>query len=134
MALIKCAECTNEVSDSAVSCPKCGAPVKSIPTQTGPSCPFCKTSISEGAEVCKECGAQKGYVQASGNVYGKKRTIWWGIAVPIILGVVLSLFGSLIHPYFGLFILIVMLIPVLFSIRALNRGKIWFRSSNIFNQ
>jgi len=27
MALIKCAECNNEVSDRASSCPKCGAPL-----------------------------------------------------------------------------------------------------------
>lgn len=31
MALIKCAECGNEVSDSAASCPKCGAPVARAP-------------------------------------------------------------------------------------------------------
>lgn len=28
MALIKCSECGNEVSDQANSCPKCGAPLK----------------------------------------------------------------------------------------------------------
>lgn len=27
MALIKCSECGNEVSDKAASCPKCGNPV-----------------------------------------------------------------------------------------------------------
>lgn len=27
MAMIKCAECNNEVSDKASSCPKCGAPL-----------------------------------------------------------------------------------------------------------
>jgi uncharacterized membrane protein YvbJ len=27
MALIKCTECGNEVSDKATSCPKCGAPI-----------------------------------------------------------------------------------------------------------
>lgn len=27
MALIKCSECNNEVSDKAISCPKCGAPI-----------------------------------------------------------------------------------------------------------
>jgi DNA-directed RNA polymerase subunit RPC12/RpoP len=27
MALIKCHECGNQVSDNAVACPKCGAPV-----------------------------------------------------------------------------------------------------------
>lgn len=28
MALIKCIECENEVSDKAKTCPKCGAPVE----------------------------------------------------------------------------------------------------------
>lgn len=27
MALIKCGECGNEVSDKAAACPKCGAPI-----------------------------------------------------------------------------------------------------------
>ena len=27
MALIKCPECGNEVSDKALSCPKCGFPI-----------------------------------------------------------------------------------------------------------
>ena len=27
MSLIKCSECNSEVSDKAVSCPKCGAPI-----------------------------------------------------------------------------------------------------------
>lgn len=30
MALIKCTECGNEISDKAVSCPGCGAPVKEV--------------------------------------------------------------------------------------------------------
>jgi ribosomal protein L7/L12 len=29
MALIKCPECSNEVSDKAAACPKCGYPIKS---------------------------------------------------------------------------------------------------------
>lgn len=28
MALIKCPECGNEISDKAYSCPKCGCPIK----------------------------------------------------------------------------------------------------------
>ena len=28
MAIIKCPECQNEVSDKASSCPKCGCPIK----------------------------------------------------------------------------------------------------------
>ncbi|MDB6040693.1 MAG: Zinc-ribbon protein [Verrucomicrobiales bacterium] len=35
MALIKCPECSNDVSDKASSCPKCGYPIQSaIPLQT----------------------------------------------------------------------------------------------------
>ena len=30
MALIKCTECGNEVSDKATSCPKCGAPIAGL--------------------------------------------------------------------------------------------------------
>lgn len=30
MALVKCAECGNEVSTSAASCPKCGAPSPTV--------------------------------------------------------------------------------------------------------
>ncbi len=30
MALIKCEECNNEVSDKAATCPKCGAPILNI--------------------------------------------------------------------------------------------------------
>lgn len=32
MALIQCQECTNEISDKAAACPKCGAPLKSPPS------------------------------------------------------------------------------------------------------
>ena len=36
MALIKCSECGNQVSDKATACPNCGAPVAA-----GPQCPEC---------------------------------------------------------------------------------------------
>lgn len=31
MAIIKCKECGAEISDKAVTCPKCGAPLQEIP-------------------------------------------------------------------------------------------------------
>jgi len=33
MALINCPECNSEVSDKAISCPKCGCPIASPSTQ-----------------------------------------------------------------------------------------------------
>lgn len=35
MALVKCRECKAEVSSKAAACPKCGAPIKSVPKQYG---------------------------------------------------------------------------------------------------
>ena len=32
MAIIKCLECTNDVSDKASACPKCGAPLSATPS------------------------------------------------------------------------------------------------------
>lgn len=52
MALIKCYECGAEISESAESCPKCGAPnVKPI------ICPDCGKSVSGKASICPNCGA-----------------------------------------------------------------------------
>ena len=36
MALIKCSECGNDVSDKANSCPKCGAPINVAVSQVQP--------------------------------------------------------------------------------------------------
>jgi hypothetical protein len=33
MALIQCPECSNDVSDKATSCPKCGCPLQPAPSQ-----------------------------------------------------------------------------------------------------
>ncbi len=37
MALIKCSECDNDVSDKAAACPKCGAPVAGVKSKAAPS-------------------------------------------------------------------------------------------------
>lgn len=53
MALIKCLECGHEVSDKAVSCPKCGCPIlrtKQI------ICSECGSNISQADEFCPKCG------------------------------------------------------------------------------
>ena len=36
MALIKCTECENQISDKAVACPKCGNPIASVEEITAP--------------------------------------------------------------------------------------------------
>lgn len=71
MALIKCAECGNEISEYSESCPHCGCPTnktKEIITQrikTLPDnikCPVCRTVnnsdfLRKNNAKCKACGA-----------------------------------------------------------------------------
>ena len=51
MALIKCEECGQMVSDKASACPHCGCPVK-MPMV----CPECGEAVTEGDSYCQKCG------------------------------------------------------------------------------
>jgi len=46
MALIKCPECSNEVSDKAIACPKCGYPLQPA-AQPQPSDPALQAQIKQ---------------------------------------------------------------------------------------
>ena len=119
MALIDCKECSNQISDTAASCPKCGA---AVPKTIGPDeeqCPHCMSIVSNNAWVCAGCGAKKGYTHNRGNVYGKVATIIWGIIVPII--------GTMVFPPIGL-----IFIPIaLFCIYRLIRGPVWYQMTSV---
>lgn len=52
MALIKCEECGQMVSDKASACPHCGCPVKAPMV-----CPECGETIAEGDIYCQKCGS-----------------------------------------------------------------------------
>jgi RNA polymerase subunit RPABC4/transcription elongation factor Spt4 len=52
MALIKCFECSKEISDTAKSCPHCGA-------GRSRECHECYERISEDLETCPNCGAPR---------------------------------------------------------------------------
>ena len=55
MALIKCNECGQTMSDKANVCPNCGAPVIKIST-----CSECGKELPAGAKACPACGAPVG--------------------------------------------------------------------------
>ena len=55
MALIKCNECGQTMSDKASVCPNCGAPVTKIST-----CSECGKELPAGAKACPTCGAPVG--------------------------------------------------------------------------
>ena len=54
MALIKCTECGQEISDAAEACPKCGAPqdLAARPVK----CPDCGTMVPGTVDACPKCG------------------------------------------------------------------------------
>lgn len=47
MAIINCSECHKEISDKAFSCPNCGAPTTTSPTQQKPD-----------PNACEKCGTR----------------------------------------------------------------------------
>ena len=55
MALIKCSECGQMVSDKAEACPHCGCPVEEPMT-----CPECGQAVNEGDAYCLKCGCPLG--------------------------------------------------------------------------
>lgn len=54
MALIKCSECGNMISDKSESCVHCGAPIELKENLI--SCPECSALIDDTAERCPMCG------------------------------------------------------------------------------
>ena len=84
MALIECKDCKNQISDSAESCPKCGAPVAKTIGVDETQCPHCMTVISKKASTCPSCKAVKGYMYDSRfGVMGKTAVKFWHIILPI---------------------------------------------------
>ena len=64
MAIIKCKECNEEMSDKAKFCPKCGAENTII------FCPECGKKLSSKALMCPSCGYYFKNVGGKGNAYG----------------------------------------------------------------
>lgn len=60
MAIIKCPECNNDVSENAISCPNCGCPINDENTEKGnvkiKYCPECGQELEFGKTLCKNCG------------------------------------------------------------------------------
>lgn len=65
MALIKCVECGNQISDKSSSCPNCGCPtsesLKQIEKENHKEnlmykCPICQKEFKDGTLKCDLCG------------------------------------------------------------------------------
>jgi uncharacterized membrane protein YvbJ len=76
MALIKCTECDNEVSDKASACPKCGAPIEKVQEQ-------------KSVEAEKKSRPQNTTAQTN-----DKKISTWKILIPVVI-VILGAFAFL---------------------------------------
>lgn len=131
MALIKCYECGNEISDAAASCPKCGAPVATNPEtvaqptveSVGLQCPFCMNAVHEDALTCGNCGAEYGYYDGRRVYSGKWTVIGFGIILPIFITILVLSWNE----FAGAIVGIIMLIVVIRSAYQVIRGKRWWK-------
>jgi len=74
MSLIKCPECSKEISDKAVSCPNCGMPldnfnIKLNKIESNLKYPVLPNDLSISSQIVNWAGntAIKGYYENSGN-------------------------------------------------------------------
>ena len=151
MALIKCPECNNEVSDKASACPKCGAPLTaSNPTQSsekitdGIKCPFCKHQLEASAITCGFCGAEYGYYNSKNRQVSSTlnfKTIFTfmvGSCISTVVLIGLSLWfqsrRSILALFSGMGVLFSLML-IFFSVLALintlamkAKGKNWWKT------
>lgn len=72
MAIIRCPECREKVSDKADSCPHCGAPISRL------VCIYCGAPISSRDVRCSKCGKTLGNAKNKGSALldsASKKTI-----------------------------------------------------------
>src|SRR5690242_1893112 len=58
MALIKCSECGNDVSDKAAACPKCGNPIATVHAQAPAAVAITEVPVTAIEQTGKEYKAQ----------------------------------------------------------------------------
>lgn len=66
MALIKCEECGQMVSDKAIACPHCGCPMQSQNESVNP-CPECGQTLPKMVSICPNCGCPVEKMNESSN-------------------------------------------------------------------
>lgn len=75
MALVKCVECGNMVSERASACVKCGCPIQFI-LNSQERCPKCGSPIDSNNTICTNCGyllKLKKMQNGSGNIVAPKQ-------------------------------------------------------------
>lgn len=100
MAMIKCPECGQDISDKAQKCVNCGHPLEHIENKTK-KCPECGKDIDNNAVECPFCGCpieenirenNISYNKNKKKPYGKIMAI--GAAIIVIIAIAFSLGGN----------------------------------------
>lgn len=95
MAIIKCPECGQSVSDQAEQCPKCGFPIHTNLIK----CPECGKEVSRNVDKCPFCGFPiKEVEEKDAETKKKKKTITIvsiiAVAIVLIAGICFFIFHS----------------------------------------
>lgn len=134
MALVKCIECGNSVSDKANSCPKCGCPIADVQYNNykinpaaETTCPHCKTLIDNSARVCKGCGAVKGYLYSRTSGVQGIFTVLAGLIGALLLTFALITDRSFMQKDGSGVVILLPMSVVVWLVWKLFRGPYWFR-------
>lgn len=93
MALIKCSNCGEEISDRARKCPKCGCIIQK--PKVTKICEECGTELEDGTKICPKCGCPVPASDAEKKRKKKKNTII--ITASIITVILLIVVAVCIH-------------------------------------
>ena len=100
MALVGCAECGNQVSDKATSCPKCGAPLAAqLHAASDPQNALLFADPRSGQTVSLENAAA--WTLLFGPLYFAKREIWTHALLSSVLAIATAGFSWLAYPFFA---------------------------------
>ena len=99
MALITCKECNNQVSDQAISCPRCGAPIAPQLASVAPSSATVFRHPSSGETV--NISDSWAWVLLFGCVYFAVKGVWTHAAASLLLALVTAGFSWLVYPFFA---------------------------------
>ena len=87
------------------------------------SCPFCQSDLEEKMTICPSCSAKKGYLKVNNFILGKNLLIFFGFIVPFMI----ILFAISAQNLFGVYLSIIMTLPILFAVWHLILGTRWIK-------
>jgi len=86
-------------------------------------CPFCQNDLEKKMTICLGCNAKKGYLKVSNDILGKNVLIFFGLIVPFMI----ILYAISAQNLFGVYVSIIMGLPILFAIFHLILGDRWMK-------